>query len=279
VATGLLLFSTAVFVACVSVGEDAGSWVGYVRATAEASMVGALADWFAVTALFRHPLGLPIPHTAIIPRKKDQIGRSLGAFVRDHFLTREVVDTRFDDLDVPGRLASFLSAPGRAERLARDVAVTLKGGTEMTDDDFVRDGFERAVKAKLSSLRAAPLLAELLESLVYDKCRRRLLSALFRQAADRLLENRDRFRDFLAQKSPWYVPRILDSKLFGAAFELQALLARLADEQSSDRDNLDKEILGLVKRLRTDPVLIERVERTKSDLADNEYIRKLAGSL
>src|SRR5438309_1846472 len=89
VATALLLLATAVFVICVTVAAGAGDWVGYVRAAAEASMVGALADWFAVTALFRHPLGLPIPHTAIIPRKKDQIGASLGGFVRDHFLTRE----------------------------------------------------------------------------------------------------------------------------------------------------------------------------------------------
>ena len=81
-ATGLFLLAAAVFLVCVLVGDDAGAWVGYVRATAEASMVGALADWFAVTALFRHPMGLPIPHTAIIPRKKDQIGTSLGTFVQ-----------------------------------------------------------------------------------------------------------------------------------------------------------------------------------------------------
>src|SRR3712207_7275822 len=89
-ATGLFLVAAAVFLACVLLGEDAGAWVGYVRATAEASMVGALADWFAVTALFRHPMRLPIPHTAIIPRKKDQIGASLGTFVQENFLTRAV---------------------------------------------------------------------------------------------------------------------------------------------------------------------------------------------
>ncbi|PZA19000.1 DUF445 family protein, partial [Modestobacter versicolor] len=106
-ATGLFLLAAAVFLVCVLLGEETGAWVGYVRATAEASMVGALADWFAVTALFRHPLGLPIPHTAIIPRKKDQIGTSLGAFVQENFLTRAVVEERLDGVDVPGRLGAF----------------------------------------------------------------------------------------------------------------------------------------------------------------------------
>src|SRR3712207_579165 len=93
-ATGLFLLAAAVFLVCVLVGDEAGAWVGYVRATAEASMVGALADWFAVTALFRHPMGLPIPHTAIIPRKKDQIGASLGTFVQENFLTRAVIEEK-----------------------------------------------------------------------------------------------------------------------------------------------------------------------------------------
>ena len=119
-ATGLFVVAAAVFLACVLLGEDAGAWVGYVRATAEASMVGALADWFAVTALFRHPMGLPIPHTAIIPRKKDQIGASLGTFVQENFLTRAVVEEKLTTIDVPGRLGDFLAAPGRAERLAGD---------------------------------------------------------------------------------------------------------------------------------------------------------------
>jgi len=121
-ATGLFLAAAAVFLACVLLGPDAGSWVGYVRATAEASMVGALADWFAVTALFRHPLRLPIPHTAIIPRKKDQIGASLGTFVQENFLTRAVVEEKLITIDVPGRLGGFLAAPGRAERLADDAS-------------------------------------------------------------------------------------------------------------------------------------------------------------
>ena len=137
-ATALFLVAAAVFVACVLIGEDGGAWVGYVRATAEASMVGALADWFAVTALFRHPLRLPIPHTAIIPRKKDQIGASLGTFVQENFLTRAVVEEKLTTVDVPGRLGAFLAAPGRAERLAGDAAAALSGLTDLLRDEDVQ---------------------------------------------------------------------------------------------------------------------------------------------
>ena len=92
-ATALLVVATIVFLVARALEEHHG-WAGYVRAFAEAAMIGALADWFAVTALFRHPLGLPIPHTAIIPNRKDQIGRSLGEFVQTNFLTREVLNER-----------------------------------------------------------------------------------------------------------------------------------------------------------------------------------------
>ena len=93
-ATSLLILAALVFVACLVIGEETGAWVGYVKATAEASMVGALADWFAVTALFRHPLRIPIPHTAIIPNKKDQIGASLGTFIQQNFLTESVLEEK-----------------------------------------------------------------------------------------------------------------------------------------------------------------------------------------
>jgi uncharacterized membrane-anchored protein YjiN (DUF445 family) len=279
VATGLLLLATAVFVVCATIASDAGSWVGYVRAAAEASMVGALADWFAVTALFRHPLGLPIPHTAIIPRKKDQIGASLGTFVRDHFLTRDVIDARFEELDVPGKVGSFLGAPGRAERLAGDVAVALKSGAEMAQDKLVQDELAKALKTRLKSFDASPILADLVESLVQNPRRRKLVSSLIHQAADVLFKNRDRLRTLLAEKSPWYVPRIVDSKFFEAAFEIHGLLTRLADEDSEDRSKLDKELLVFADRLRTNPSLRKKVERTKGKLLKNKQIRSLSRSV
>ena len=112
VALALLLAAAAIYVIATAVGPD--GWVGYVQAFAEAAMVGALADWFAVTALFRHPLGIPIPHTAIIPKRKDQIGRSLGEFVEGNFLTHEVLSERLAHAGVGRRLGHWLSQPHNA---------------------------------------------------------------------------------------------------------------------------------------------------------------------
>ena len=154
-ATGLFLVAAAVFLGCLLLGEDTGAWVGYVRATAEASMVGALADWFAVTALFRHPMRLPIPHTAIIPRKKDQIGASLGTFVQHNFLTRSVVEDKLTTIDVPGRLGAFLAAPGRAERLAGDAGAVLHSVAGLLKDDDLRPAVAGLVDRKLHATPAA----------------------------------------------------------------------------------------------------------------------------
>src|SRR5882757_1923680 len=119
-ATGLLLAAAVVFVVCVTVGDGKGVW-GYVQATAEASMVGGLADWFAVTALFRHPLGIPIPHTAIVARKKDQIGQALASFVEQNFLTEAVVGERLAAVEVPRRVGEWLANPAHAARLAEEL--------------------------------------------------------------------------------------------------------------------------------------------------------------
>src|SRR5438874_6209714 len=117
-ATGLLGVMAAVFVAAVLAGADRGL-LGFVRAGAEASLVGGLADWFAVTALFRHPLGLPIPHTAVIQERKDQFGRTLAAFVQHNFLTPDVVSERIASSRVVERSATWLCDPEHAQLVAR----------------------------------------------------------------------------------------------------------------------------------------------------------------
>ena len=109
-ALGFLVGATVIFFICTwAQSNGAAPWIGYVRAAAEAGMVGALADWFAVTALFKHPLGIPIPHTAIIPNKKDQLGEGLGTFVRENFMSPEVVETKLRDAQVAGRMGKWLS--------------------------------------------------------------------------------------------------------------------------------------------------------------------------
>ena len=177
-ATGLLLGAAVIFL-LARWGEAAGApgWVGYVRATAEAAMVGALADWFAVTALFRHPLGLPIPHTAIIPRKKDQIGDSLGDFVGENFLAEDVVRDKLGRVEVARRVGEWIGQVPNADRVTAELATAAK---EVIDQVLVRKLLERP---------AGPPLGAVLEGVLADGAHHRLVDLVCDKAYDWVTEN------------------------------------------------------------------------------------------
>src|SRR5690348_18060007 len=147
-ATGLLALAAAVF-AGASAFEGQYPWLGYVRATAEASLVGGLADWFAVTALFRHPLGLPIPHTAIVATRKERIGRILGNFVQNHFLSRDVVAANLRAVRPAERAARWLADPEHSRQVARQVASGLAKTLDALPEDAARDLVRQAVSARV----------------------------------------------------------------------------------------------------------------------------------
>jgi uncharacterized membrane-anchored protein YjiN (DUF445 family) len=280
-ATGLFGLAAAVFLGCVLLGEDAGAWVGYVRATAEASMVGALADWFAVTALFRHPLRLPIPHTAIIPRKKDQIGESLGAFVQENFLTRAVIEEKLATIDVPGRLGGFLAAPGRAERLGGDAAKVLTAVTDLLKDEDLQPAVASLVDRKLHETPAAPGLARVLELVVDGDRHQEVLSAALRLMARFLDENRLVFRAQLGDASPAWVPDWVDDRVFDRAFAgIHRFIAEVGDDPGHElRRSYDARLRVYVHALRTDPETAERVEEFKREVLEHPAIRDWSGSL
>ena len=280
-ATGLFGFAAAVFLACVLIGDDAGAWVGYVRATAEASMVGALADWFAVTALFRHPMGIPIPHTAIIPRKKDQIGASLGTFVQENFLTRAVVEEKLTTIDVPGRLGGFLAAPGRAERLAGDASAVLSALTELLRDEDLQPAVAGLVDRKLHETPAAPGLARVLELVVDGDRHQEVLSAALRLMSRFLHENRVVFRAQLGDASPAWVPDWVDDRVFDRVFAgVQQFLEEVGtDPRHELRRSYDARIRAYVHALRTDPDTAARVEELKKEVLEHPAVRTWSGSL
>jgi uncharacterized membrane-anchored protein YjiN (DUF445 family) len=280
-ATGLFVAAALVFLACVLLGEGAGAWVGYVRATAEASMVGALADWFAVTALFRHPLGLPIPHTAIIPRKKDQIGASLGTFVQENFLTTHVVEDKLATVDVPGRLGAFLAAPGRAERLAGDAGVALTALTDLLRDDDVQPAVAALVDRKLHETPLAPVVARALELIVEGDRHQEVLSAALRGLARFLEDNKVVFRAQLGDASPAWVPDWVDEKVFVRAFTgVQLFLDEVgADPRHELRRSYDARLRAYVHALRTDPETAAHVEELKRELLEHPAVRAWSGSL
>src|SRR2546421_430756 len=178
-ATGLLVLTTAVFVVIVVVGNGHGGW-GYAQAAAEASMVGGVADWFAVTALFRHPLGLPIPHTAIIRERKDQFGQTLGAFVQENFLTADVVVERVRSAHLVERTTAWMADPENGEILARQLADVVVGLADAVRDDDVHRAIAEAVERGVEAIPVAPLAGRALRMITDEDRHQELLSAVLR---------------------------------------------------------------------------------------------------
>src|SRR6185503_14602932 len=171
-ATGLLLVMAGVFVSARAF-EPAYPWLGYVKAFAEAAMVGGLADWFAVTALFRHPLGLPIPHTAIIPRNKDRIGEALARFIQENFLIPGVVARRMRTIDVAGAAGRFLQTPaGEGTRIRAGASRLIADVFESLDDERLGGIVKGAIASRLRKAEVSPLLGHALASAINEGLRK-----------------------------------------------------------------------------------------------------------
>src|SRR5687768_11881121 len=192
-ATGLLVAMSIVFLVTLAL-ESRHPWLGYVRATAEAAMVGGLADWFAITALFRHPLNIPIPHTAIIPSRKDRIGRTLGNFVQHNFLSPEVLGPRLLALQPSRRAAEWLRRPEHARSLSRHAAAALRSATEVVRDEDVHGLLERSVIEPLRQRSIAPVLAKGLVLLTAGDRHQQLRDRVINGLAGLIMENEELIR-------------------------------------------------------------------------------------
>lgn len=280
VATALLLGAAAIFVVA-KLNEDSGTWVGYVRAVAEAAMVGALADWFAVTALFRHPLGIPIPHTAIIRRRKDDIGRSLGDFVESNFLTSEVIDERLQGAEIGRRAGEWLADPAHAERAGDAIADVLRGGLEVLDDDEIQAGLEHFVRARIDATQVSPLLGRTVELTVEGGHHQRLLDAVLGGVGTFLDDNRGTLRRRLHEESPWWVPEGVDDRVFEKIYDVVGRF--ITDVRSSPnhelRGSVDVRAADFARRLRDDPELHAKGEAWKQEILDHPEVRRWIESL
>ena len=279
VAGGLLVVAAGVYLVCVTVGHGHGAW-GYVQATAEASMIGGLADWFAVTALFRYPLGIRIPHTAIVPRKKDQIGQALAGFVEQHFLTPAVVGERLDALQVSQRLGEWLADPVHAARLADEIGSALAGAAGVLRDDELRIAVTGYMERRIRDAPLAPALARTIDALRDAGQHQVALSAALRGLMRFLDENRAVFRDRLAQESPDWVPDWVDDRVFARAYAgVQSFLADiLADPQHQVRIEFERRLTGYAEQLRSDPVVAANTELAKEHLLDHPEMRQWMAS-
>lgn len=279
-ASGLLVVALAVFVVALLL-EPAYPWMGFVRATAEASLVGGLADWFAVTALFRRPLGLPIPHTAIIQTQKERIGRVLGNFVQNHFLSKDVLAVRLKSMRVAERAARWLSEPEHGSRLARHLASGVARTMEAVPDQKVRELIQETAVSRIKSVPVAPILGNVLSAVASDRRHQMLLDEALRLASDLMEKNREELRVRIKEESPWWVPGAVDH-----AFQrkLEGAFQRLVDEIKLDpyhplRQKFDEAFTDFVERLKTSPELSARAEAIKADLLRHPAVEDFASSL
>jgi len=275
VATGLLVVMAAVF-AITRAYLPAYPWLGYVKAFAEAAMVGGLADWFAVTALFRHPLGLPIPHTAIIPRNKDRIGEALASFIRENFLVPAVVARRMQRLDVAGAAGRFLQTPaGEGTRIRAGASRLIADIFESLDDERLGGIVKSAISTRLRKMEVAPLLGHALASAINEDRHVPMLEAAIRWTARALDANEQLIRDMVRKKANWALKLAgLDTKLADAIIDG---LRKLTVEMSTDpahpvRRKIEEALAQLANDLQAKPETRERVEAIKEQLLDNQSV-------
>ena len=274
VAGGLLVFAAAVYSICRAVWDGRGA-AGYVQAAAEASMVGGLADWFAVTALFRYPLGLPIPHTAIIPRKKDQIGEGLANFVNEYFITPEIVGERLAMARVPHRIGEWLADPAHARQVAVELSKAVGGMASVLHDDELRNAVAAFADKRLRELDLAPLLGRALDTVCEAGQHQAILTAGLRGLMRFLDENQAVLRRRLDQESPEWVPEWVDDRVFAKGFSaVQSFLADVSvDPEHELRRTYDAKLRDLAQRLRSDSQQAARVESAKLELLDRPDVR------
>jgi uncharacterized membrane-anchored protein YjiN (DUF445 family) len=274
-ATGLLLLMALLFAVSRSLVPH-HPWAGVVKAFAEAAMVGGLADWFAVTALFRHPLGLPIPHTAIIPRNKDRIGETLAQFLRDNFLVARVVARRMAKFDIAAGVGRFLAAPtGEGTRIRQGASRMIGDLFEALDDERLGGLVKSAVSQRLRQAEVAPLIGHALASAINDDRHVPMLEAGIRMLARSLDANEVLIRDMVKKRANW-VMRLagLDETLSDSILDG---LRKLTLEMSTDpahpvRVRLEEALAQLANDLQSNPDTQARVEGWKNDLLANTSV-------
>jgi uncharacterized membrane-anchored protein YjiN (DUF445 family) len=278
-ATGLLVAATIIF-AVTRILEHRYPWLGFIRATAEAAMIGGLADWFAVTALFRHPMGLPIPHTAIVAKRKDRIGRTLGNFVQNNFLSRPVLQSKLEGIRLAERGAHWLARPTNAQLIARQVATALARTAEAIPEREATRLIAQTLSDRVQTTKVAPLLGNVLLLVAADGRHQELLDDALRLVAQAVDDNREIIRIKVLEESPWWVPGVVDERIYQ---KILSATENLIHEVRSDpehplRSKFDIALARFIDKLRTSPEMIEKAEAMKAEFLGPELVDDLAAS-
>lgn len=277
IATGLLIVMAAIFIAA-RLNEHVHPAIGFVRAFAEAAMVGGLADWFAVTALFRHPLGLPIPHTAIVPNNKDRIGETLAFFLKQNFLIPRLIARKMQGVDVAGALGRFLAEPSGGEgRLRLGASRMIADALAALDQDRLGGMVKSALADRIRELDLAPLLGQALNAAMADGRHQPILDSIVKFSAGALEENEQLIHQMVHDNSGALVRLTgIDEAI---ANRIVAGLARLIGEMAEQGDHplrlkAEEALTQLAHDLQHDPVMQARVARVRDEILDNVAVKR-----
>jgi uncharacterized membrane-anchored protein YjiN (DUF445 family) len=280
-AGGMLLLATAIF-ALAQWYENGGAptWVGYVRAAAEAGMVGALADWFAVTALFRRPLGLPIPHTAIIPTRKDALGHNLGDFVGTNFLSEPVVRDKLRRAEFSKRVGYWLDDVDHAERVTSELATAVRGAVQVLRDEDVQAIMEQAVVRKVLDQPWGPPVGRILGQVFADGSHHKLVDLVCDRAYDWVRDNHETVLRVVSQRAPSWSPRFFDTMVGDKIFTevLSFAWAVKTDPEHQLRKAVDRFLVDFAEDLQHDARTMERAEQIKQQVVEHPEVQNLVSS-
>jgi len=277
-ATGLLILMVAIAVATRF--EPSQGWlVQLVRAGAEAGIVGGLADWFAITVLFRHPFGIPIPHTAILPSNKDRIGRSLGSFVERNFLIPEVILPKVRQADFTAKIAAWLTSPENASIVADRIVTVLKrllAAGDSAQSEFI----QQTVGEQLRRLDLAPLLARLIDVLTTSKESDVLFEKVAQTIENWIATHRTQIDEMVAQHTRWWIPKTIDRRIAAEAVDGTIdLLHRLRQRDNDARNQFRAAVAKLTDDLMRSPEQSEKIQRLKNLLFDDPEVRAWIASV
>ncbi len=278
-ALGLLLLAGAIFVATHYI-EPSNFWIQLLRAGAEAGLIGGLADWFAVTALFRHPFGLPIPHTAIIPRNKERIGEGLGSFVEQNFLDPRVIGERMREGNVAARIGRWMEDEDNSRFIAEQLLGLAPEVIRSFDDQEVQEFFRGILSKQLARADLVPMLVRLLRLLTESRQHQELFDRALRLGRDALARNEDMIYERVERRSAWWVPDRVDRRVARAIIEgVEELLSDLSDHKHPMRERFDDATLKLIERLEHSPRFRERVNEVKRQLLQSPELNTTFASL
>ncbi|CEN39390.1 DUF445 domain-containing protein [Capnocytophaga cynodegmi] len=283
IATALFLFMTLMYIAMVILQKKAPEWsfVGYIKAFSEAAMVGALADWFAVTALFHKPLGLPIPHTNLIENRKKDIGDNLGNFVVENFLKAENIRPYVESINVSSFIVKYLNKEKNINILINEIKVKLEEIIENTNDKKITNFITEKSKLLLQEIELNTLISNALEYLLKEKEHQKILDFIFLKIQFYILENKDLIHKKISQESAFFIPDFIDKIL---ADKITAGLANYMgevaeNEEHSIRKEIENQLLLLKEDLKNEPHWKQKLEKLKDNLLQSENIEKYAESI